>query len=61
MWDTSRDTEGRKTLHKSRIQGGAIKSLKFDVLCPGRVYTASNCTVTRHHFNGGLNKVYLGK
>ena len=32
VWDTSRDTEGRKTLYKSRIQGGSIRSLKFDML-----------------------------
>ena len=70
LWDTchqaSRDTEGRKTLYKSMIQGrgpgGSIQCLKFDLLCPERVYTASiDGTVTRHHFNGGLNKVYLGE
>ena len=32
VWDTSRDTEDRETLYKSRIQGGSIRSLKFDML-----------------------------
>ena len=47
---------------QGRGPGGSIQCLKFDLLCPERVYTASiDGTVTRHHFNGGLNKVYLGE
>ena len=46
---------------QGRGPGGSIQCLKFDQENHERVYTASiDGTVTRHHFNGGENKIYLG-
>ena len=69
LWDTNQNNYsqgGKRTLFKSMIQGrgpgGSIQCLKFDILCPDRVYTASiDGKVTRHDFTGKDNKIYLGE